>query len=384
MAGRGDGAASGASGGPIGPGGADGLHGSRQPHGPAGSHSPHEPDRAILAAVRRAGRSRRVIVTAALVVVLAGIAVAALMLGDRILSPSDVLATLLGQGSGGDRFVVLGLRLPRLLLGLLVGASFGLAGSVFQSLLGNPLASPDIIGISQGASAAAVGAILVLGWSGLSVSFAAFGGAILVAALITVLAARSGMVGSRFVLIGIALAFLAQALIGYLLTRADVRDAQSALVWLVGSIGTVQAQELVVTAVGAVILSLALVVLAPRLRMLQLGDEAATGLGVRVIRSRLLLTLVAVGFAALGTAAAGPIAFVAFVSGPIARRLLGGTASALVASALVGAVVVTGSDLIAQHGIPGAQVPVGIVTSIVGAPVLLALLARTNRSRGNA
>jgi iron complex transport system permease protein len=381
MAGRGDGAA---SGGPIGPGGRDGLHGSRDPHGPAGPHSPHEPDRAILAAVRRAGRSRRAIVTAALVVVLAGIAVAALMLGDRILSPSDVLATLLGQGSGGDRFVVLGLRLPRLLLGLLVGASFGLAGSVFQSLLGNPLASPDIIGISQGASAAAVGAILVLGWSGLAVSFAAFGGAILVAALITVLAARSGMVGSRFVLIGIALAFLAQALIGYLLTRADVRDAQSALVWLVGSIGTVQAQELVVTAVGAVILSLALVVLAPRLRMLQLGDEAATGLGVRVTRSRLLLTLVAVGFAALGTAAAGPIAFVAFVSGPIARRLLGGTASALVASALVGAVVVTGSDLIAQHGIPGAQVPVGIVTSIVGAPVLLALLARTNRSRGNA
>ncbi|MCS5736131.1 FecCD family ABC transporter permease [Herbiconiux daphne] len=341
-------------------------------------------DRQRLATVRRVGRTRHVVVTVALAVALVVLAVAALMLGDRIVSPADVIATLLGQGSGGDRFVVLGLRLPRLELALLVGASFGLAGAVFQSLLANPLASPDIIGISQGASAAAVGAILVLGWSGLAVSFAAFAGALLVAALITVLAARAGAVGSRFVLIGIALAFLAQALIGFLLTRADVRDAQSALVWLVGSIGTVQPRELVVTAVGAVILSLALAALAPRLRMLQLGDEAAAGLGVRVTRSRLLLTLVAVGFAALATAAAGPVAFVAFVSGPIARRLLGGSAAALVASALVGAVVVTGADLIAQHAIPGLQVPVGIVTSIIGAPVLLGLLATGNRSRGSA
>ncbi|MDO9395202.1 MAG: iron chelate uptake ABC transporter family permease subunit [Herbiconiux sp.] len=345
---------------------------------------PFDDDRRMLAAVRQAGRGRLVVVTAALVALLVLVAVLALMLGDRVVAPGDVLAALFGQGSGGDRFVVLGLRLPRLTLALMVGAAFGLAGAVFQSLLGNPLASPDIIGISQGASAAAVGAILVLGWSGLAVSFAAFAGALLVAGLITVLDSRLGVVGSRFVLIGIALAFLAQALIGYLLTRADVRDAQAALVWLVGSIGTVQPSELIVTAVAGLGLAIALAFLAPRLRMLQLGDETASGLGVRVTPTRLLLTLVAVGLAAVATAAVGPVAFVAFVSAPIARRLLGGTATALVTSALVGAVVVGGADIIAQHAIAGLQVPVGIVTGIVGAPILLGLLAHGNRTRGTA
>jgi iron complex transport system permease protein len=341
-------------------------------------------DVARVAVARRAPRIRSLVVVAVLAAVLAGLAVLALMLGDRVVAPGDVLTTLLGGGSGGDRFVILGLRVPRLLLGLMVGAAFGLAGAVFQSLLGNPLASPDIIGISQGASAAAVGAILLAGWSGLAVSFAAFGGAVLVAGLITVLAARHGMVGSRFVLIGIALAFLAQAAIGYMLTRSDVRDAQSALVWLVGSIGTVTSEELTSTAIGLVVLVAALAAVAPRLRMLQLGDEAATGLGVRVTIDRMLITLIAVGLAAVATAAAGPIVFVAFVSAPIARRLLGGTGPALVASGLVGALVVTGSDLIAQHAVSGLQVPVGIVTGIVGAPVLLLLLARSNRSRGTA
>jgi iron complex transport system permease protein len=341
-------------------------------------------DVALVAVARRAGRIRSLIVVVALAVVLVGLAVLALMLGDRVVAPGDVLTTLLGGGSGGDRFVILGLRVPRLLLGLMVGAAFGLAGAVFQSLLGNPLASPDIIGISQGASAAAVGAILLAGWSGLAVSFAAFGGAVLVAGLIAVLAARHGMVGSRFVLIGIALAFLAQAVIGYMLTRSDVRDAQSALVWLVGSLGTVTSEELTSTVVGLVVLVAALAVMAPRLRMLQLGDEAATGLGVRVTPARLLLTLIAVGLAAVATAAAGPVVFVAFVSAPIARRLLGGTGPALLASALVGALVVTSSDLIAQHAVSGLQVPVGIVTGIVGAPVLLLLLARSNRSKGTA
>ncbi|SMQ57910.1 iron ABC transporter permease [Agreia sp. VKM Ac-1783] len=347
-------------------------------------YQPSVDDLARVAVARRAGRIRSLVIAAVLIVALAALAVVALMLGDRVVAPGDVLSTLFGGGSGGDRFVILGLRVPRLLLGLMVGAAFGLAGAVFQSLLGNPLASPDIIGISQGASAAAVGAILFAGWSGLAVSFAAFGGAVLVAGLITVLAARHGVAGSRFVLIGIALAFLAQAAINFMLTRSDVRDAQSALVWLVGSLGTVTSEELTSTAVGLVVLVLALALVSPRLRMLQLGDEAATGLGVRVTPARLVITLIAVGLAAVATAAAGPVVFVAFVSAPIARRLLGGTGPALVVSALVGALVVTGSDLIAQHAVSGLQVPVGIVTGIVGAPVLLVLLARSNRSRGTA
>ncbi|MFB2554169.1 FecCD family ABC transporter permease [Herbiconiux liangxiaofengii] len=347
----------------------------------------------LLEQDRRSRRRRLVLVCGILAALLAVVAVLALMLGDRVVAPQNVIAAALGQGDAGDRFVVLGLRAPRLALALVVGAAFGLAGAVFQSLLGNPLASPDIIGISQGASAAAVAAVLLGGASGLAVSGAAFAGALLAAAAILVLAGRAGRAGavgsagaagSRFVLIGIALAFLAQAVIGYLLTRADVRNAQSALVWLVGSIGTVKPAELVGSALAVAVLGVALALLAPRLRMLQLGDEAATGLGVRVSRSRLLLLLVAVGLAATGTAAAGPVAFVAFVSAPIARRLLGGIGPALVASALVGALVVAAADVAAQHAVPGLQVPVGIVTGIVGAPILLALLARGNRTRGAA
>ncbi|WP_374947861.1 FecCD family ABC transporter permease [Agreia sp.] len=353
-----------------------------------GVQAPRRPaerrDLAVVAAARGAGRIRLIVVAGMLLLVTLAFAALALMLGDRVMSPGDVASTLLGGGSGGDRFVILSLRVPRLLLGLMVGVAFGLAGAVFQALLGNPLASPDIIGISQGASAAAVGAVLLAGWSGLAVSFSAFGGAVLVAGLITVLAARQGMAGSRFVLIGIALAFLAQAAIGYLLTRADVRDAQSALVWLVGSVGTATSEELAVTATGFVVCVSALIAVSPRLRMLQLGDEAAAGLGVRVTRTRLVITLVGVALAAVATAAAGPIAFVAFASAPIARRLLGGMGPALVVSALVGAVIVTGSDILAQHAIAGLQVPVGIVTGIVGAPALLLLLARDNRSRGTA
>jgi iron complex transport system permease protein len=350
--------------------------------------------RVSVLAVDRRMRARRLLVVAGVLALLLGaVAVLALMLGDRVVAPQDVIAAVFGQGDTGDRFVVLGLRAPRLALGLLVGAAFGLAGAVFQSLLGNPLASPDIIGISQGASAAAVAAVLLFGASGLAVSGAAFGGAVLAAAAILVLAGRvgrsgavgaGGAAGSRFVLIGIALAFLAQALIGYLLTRADVRDAQGALIWLVGSIGTVKPAELVGTALALAVLGIALALLAPRLRMLQLGDEAATGLGVRVSRIRLLLLVVGVALAAAGTAAAGPVAFVAFVSAPIARRLLGGMGPALVCSALVGALVVSGADVLAQHAVPGLQLPVGIVTGIVGAPILLALLARGNRTRGAA
>lgn len=341
-------------------------------------------DREIVGTVRRLGRRRGTSVCLVLTAILIAVAVLALMLGDRVIAPGDVLATLVGRGSGGDSFIVLGLRMPRLLLGLMVGTLFGLAGAVFQSLFSNPLASPDLIGISQGASAAAVAAILLAGWSGVAVSLSAFAGAMAVAGVILLVAGRSDAAGTRFVIIGIALAFLAQALIGYLLTRAEVRDAQSALLWLVGSIGTVQVDELLTTAVGGGLLVLALVALSSRLGMLQLGDEAATGLGVRSGPTRLLLLLVAVGLAALATAAAGPIAFVAFVAAPIARRLLGGRGPALLASALVGAIVVGGADLVAQHAISGLQVPVGIVTGIVGAPVLLLLVARGNRARGSA
>ena len=324
--------------------------------------------------------SRRILVPLVLVAAIISLAYASLAIGSFDAAPSNVLSAL--QGGDGS-FTVARLRLPRMVLAVLVGACLGLAGTVFQTLLSNPLASPDLIGVSQGASAAAVGAILLGGLSGAAVSLLAFTGAVAVALLITLLSWRHGISSYRFVLIGIGIAFVVQAFLGYLLTRADVRDAQAALVWLVGSIATPRWDEIGVTALLAAVLALALLPLAPKLRMLQLGDDAATGLGVAVTRSRILLTLVAVGFAAVAVAVAGPVLFVAFVAGPIARRVTHSSGAALVTSALVGTVVVLAADFLGQRAIPDVRVPVGVVTSLVGAPYLLWLLARDNRSRGS-
>ena len=333
----------------------------------------------------RVARLRREFATigilGAVTVVLAALSLA---VGAYSVSLPDLVATLLGQGQGKDNFIVLQLRLPRLTMAILAGLAFAVAGALFQSILGNPLASPDLIGITSGASVSAVFAILVLGLSGFAVSGFAFAGALVVAASIYLLSWRSGIAGYRFVLVGIGIAFMVQATLGYLLTRADVRDAQGALIWMVGSLSGTRWVEVAVAAIviGALLPLVAL--LARRLTTLQLGDDLARGLGLRVDLSRVALLAVAVGLAAAGTAAVGPVAFVAFVAAPIARRTVRTGSLALVPSALVGVVLVVGADFVSQHLLPGGvQVPVGIITGAIGAPYLLWLLA-TNRSRGEA
>lgn len=323
-------------------------------------------------------RELRVIgVLTALAIVVAGLSLA---IGAYTLSVPDLLLTLFGQGAGSDNVIVFRLRLPRVALAILAGAAFAIAGALFQSLLRNALASPDIIGISGGASVAAAAAILLFGASGAVVSLSAFGGALVVAAAIYLLAWRNGVSGYRFVLIGVGIAFLVQSVLGFLLTRGDVRAVSQALVWMVGGVGGAQWNEIAVLASGLVVLLPVVAVFAGRLRILQLGDEAAGGLGVGVERTRLVLLLVAVGLCALATAFVGPIAFVAFVSAPIARRLVGNGSLALIPSALVGVVLVLSADFVAQHALPGElQVPAGIITGIIGAPYLLWLLATANR-----
>jgi iron complex transport system permease protein len=312
-----------------------------------------------------------------LVLLVAGAGVA---IGSYSLSAPEIVRTFFGQGSGIENLIVFRLRLPRVVLGALVGAAFAIAGALFQTLLRNPLASPDIIGVSGGASVAAAFGILVLGLSGAAISLAAFVGAIVVAAAIYLLAWRGGITGFRFVLIGVGIAFVANAVLGYLITRGEVNEATQALVWMVGGLGGAEWSGILVLAVALAVLLPCVGLLAPRLRILQLGDEAAGGLGVGVERTRLAVILVAVILVAAATAFAGPVAFVAFVSAPIARRMLRTGGLALVPSALVGMLLLLASDLVAQHLLPGAgQVPVGIVTGIVGAPYLLWLLATANR-----
>jgi iron complex transport system permease protein len=332
----------------------------------------------VLARTLKHRRERRIVlVLAALVVVVAAVS---LMVGAYSLSVPDLLRTLAGQGAGSENFIVFRLRLPRLTLAILVGVAFAVSGALFQTVLRNPLASPDIIGVTGGASAAAVFGMLVLGLGSVATSAMAFGGAMVVAAAIYLLSWRGGVVGYRFVLIGVAVAFMVQGLLAYLLSRADLRNAEDALTWLVGSVSGARWPEIAVLAAFLAVLLPGVAVLAGRMRMLQLGDDSASSLGVHAERSRLALLVAAVALAALATAFVGPLAFIAFVSAPIARRLVGTGSLALVPAALVGVLITTVADFTAQHLLPGAlQLPAGIITGAIGAPYLLWLLATQNR-----
>ncbi|PXY33208.1 iron ABC transporter [Prauserella sp. PE36] len=332
-----------------------------------------------VARTRRRKRSRTTVVS--LMLAAAGFLAlcVSVSLGDVTIPLPDVVRALFGGDGDGMSYIVRELRLPRALVAVLAGAALGLSGAIFQSLVRNPLASPDIIGITGGASAAAVVALLLIGLRGFAVSLAAFAGALATAAAIYVLTWRKGVTGYRLVLVGVAMGAMLTSIVSYCLTRADVYDAREALVWLTGSLNAKTW-----TTVQILGLSLALIVplalLAGRwLLPLELGDDTAQALGVPLERARMGLIVTAVALAAAATAAVGPVAFVAFVSGPIARRLAGGPGIALVPSALVGALVMTVSDLVAQHAFASVQFPVGVVTAIVGAPYLLWLLAVTNR-----
>lgn len=329
-------------------------------------------------AVRTRGRRRRATVAIGLVVLVVALVVVTLTLGPFKVALVAVVRILGGEQIPGATFIVMEQRLPRLLVALGVGAAFGASGTIIQTLVRNPLASPDVIGITAGASAAAVLGMTVGGLGAVAVAPVAFGGALMTAAVIYVLARRGTISGYRFVLVGVGVAAVLNAVTAWGLTRAEVTEASRALVWITGSLSRASWDQVpVLWAALAVLLPLAALA-ALRLRALELGDDAAAGLGARVEPAKAGLLVVAVALAAVATAAAGPVAFVAFLSGPLARRLTGGGVS-LGASALTGSCLVLAADLVATSLLPTA-LPVGVVTGVLGAPVLLWLLARANRS----
>lgn len=335
---------------------------------------------AIRLLVARRARDRRHgrLVDAGLLLLIGALGMLALGLGAVALPPAEVVTALLGlEGDSGADFIVRGVRLPRLVLALLVGAALGLAGALLQSVVRNPLASPDIVGIAQGASAAGV-LVIVTGASGAAVTGAAIVGGLLAATLAFALGGR-GASGARFVVVGVAIAFLANGVLGYALTRAALVDAGSAYFWLVGSVGSPSWADIAL--VGGVLAVGAALLLGGRrlLTMQAFDDTTARALGAHPVVVRVSAIIVTSALTAVAVGAAGPIAFVAFASGPIARGL-SGRAPALGTAALVGAAAVLGSDLIAQHVIPSTfQPPVGLVTGALGALVLLVLLVRGDR-----
>ena len=341
-------------------------------------------DRLVVVRSTRLGWSTRVharavAVTMALLVVAFAVFCWSLAVGDFPVPIGEVLATLAGGGSEDSAFIVRTLRLPRGLTALLVGAAFGLAGAVFQRLARNPLASPDIIGINAGAAAAAVFVIVVLHGSATQVTLGALAGSAVTAIAVYLFAYKRGVTGYRLVLVGIGVTAVLTSITSYLLTRAEIFDAQRATVWLTGSLNGRGWEH--VRPVGLALLVLLPVTagLARQLRMLELGDEAARSLGTRVERSRAALLLSATALAAIGTASAGPVGFVALVSPQIARRLVGGRSLGLLPATACGALLLVASDLVGRRVFAPTELPVGIITAILGAPYLLLLLARANR-----
>ncbi|MFF5971462.1 FecCD family ABC transporter permease [Streptomyces sp. NPDC012769] len=330
----------------------------------------------------------RVAATAA-ALVLTGFAglVASLSLGTFALPVSDVVGALLGTGSGDADLIVRELRLPRALTAVLVGVAFGVAGAVYQAVTRNQLASPDLIGISAGAGAGAVGAILFGGVTAAgagsfgAVPFGALAGALATATVIYLLAYRGGTVtGYRFVLVGIAANGALMALTRWMLAQADIDQASRAMVWLTGSLNGRGHEHVQWAGLALLLLVPLTLALARPYQLLQFGDDTALGLGIPLHRARIALLVLATCLAALATSAAGPIAFIALGAPQIARRLAGTAGVPLVLSGLTGAVLLLVADLAARLLFSPVELPVGIVTGAVGAPYLLLLLARANRS----
>ncbi|CAL9574258.1 FecCD family ABC transporter permease [Streptomyces sp. enrichment culture] len=300
--------------------------------------------------------------------------------GDFPMSASDVLTTLVGQGDEGQKFIVTELRLPRVLVGLLVGASLGIGGALFQSISRNPLGSPDILGLGQGATAGALTVIVLFSGTANQVALGALAGGLITGTAIYVLAWKRGVHGYRLVLVGIGVSAVVTAVNGYLLTKSDIVDAARAVVWMTGSLdGRDWDQVWPLLALCAVLVP---VVLANSraLRMTEMGDDISNALGVRVERLRLVLMLSAVLLTASATAAAGPVSFVALTAPQLARRLTRSPGPNLVASMCMGAALLVLADFVSQRAFGAEQLPVGVVTGVLGGVYLLWLLVTERRA----
>ncbi|MCY1141193.1 iron chelate uptake ABC transporter family permease subunit [Actinoplanes sp. Pm04-4] len=300
--------------------------------------------------------------------------------GSFGIAPGNVVSTLLGGGTAAQKLIVLDLRLPRILTALLVGAALAVSGALTQTFARNPLASPDVLGVTHGASLGAVAVIVLGGGAAIgAVPLAALAGALVAAALVYVLAWRRGVDGYRLVLVGIGVGEVVTAGVSWFLVRAEIVDAARATIWLNGSVAGADWAQVRPLALGLAVLLPLAVATSFTLQALQFDDDVSKALGVRLQSARLAVVLTAVALAAAAVAAAGPIEFVAFVVPQIALRLCGGSRPPLVVSAILGALLVTAADLAARSVLPARELPVGLLTAMVGAPYLLWLLTRTNR-----
>ncbi|MFF1464298.1 FecCD family ABC transporter permease [Streptomyces sp. NPDC058330] len=332
---------------------------------------------------RRAGfllHRRAALVSLGLAVLLAALSVAYLCVGGSFVAPVEVVKVVLGQPSP-DELVVGTLRLPRLVVGLLVGLAFGVAGALIQTVARNPLASPDVIGISQGAGALTVGAMTFGVTSSTVLPYLSVLGGVAAAALVYVFAWRGGLHATRFVLIGIGFAVALRSVTTLFLTKGDYLVAQQAQIWMTGSLNGRGWTEAAPIGWTLLVLLPAVLWAARAQRTVSMDDDTATALGVRLGRVRLGLVALGVVLASVATGTAGPVDFVALLAPQIARRTTRTAQIPLLCSALLGAIVVVLGDLLARRLFSPTELPVGVLTAAVGAPYLIWLIIRGHGGR---
>lgn len=326
-------------------------------------------------------KKRAIFVTILLIILTLTLCILTLKYGNETYSINTVIKVLMGEKIPKANFPISVIRLPKMLAGLMVGFSLAIAGNTFQTILRNSLASPDVIGISTSTSAAGIFCILVLGISGPLVSIISTTFGIFIAVIIYVLARGKVFNNNRLILVGIGVQTMMSAFISYVMINANEYDVPAALRWLNGSLNGVQMKSIPWLGFITVLFGSLILAFEKELKIMELGEQLSVTLGVRTDITRVILIVSAVFLIAFSTSVTGPIAFVAFLSGPIAKRLVGTGSKNLFISGLVGANLVLMSEIIGQFAF-SYRFPVGVITGVLGAPYLLLLIIQMNKRGG--
>jgi len=326
--------------------------------------------------------SRRLVLSCLLLMLVSlAVAVFSLHSGAVTLDFTQVFNALTGSAPRNITMVVTEWRLPRVMMALLVGAALGISGAIFQSLMRNPLGSPDVMGFNTGAWSGVLVAMVLFGQHLTAITLAAMAGGILTSLIVWALAWRDGIETFRLIIIGIGMRAMLMAFNTWLLLQASLETSLSAGLWFAGSLNGLTWAKTLPAAPLILLMFICALLLVKRMRLLEMGDDSACALGVSVERSRLMLMLVAVVLTAAATAIAGPISFIALVAPHIARRLSGTARWGLTQSALCGSLLLLAADLCAQQLFMPYQLPVGVVTVSLGGIYLIVLLVQESRKK---
>ena len=331
-------------------------------------------------------RPRHLVVVVVAVVAALAVAVVSAGVGDFTMTPGRVLEVLAGQGTRREELVILTIRLPRILVALVVGLALGMSGAITQTTARNALASPDLLGVTAGASAGAV-AVITLGGTASAGGFlrevgvpgAALVGAAVATALVFLLLGRTGVHGIQPLLVGIGVSAFFTGLVSWFLIAAPIKDAGRANVWLTGSINQRSWPEFWPIAIAVLVSVVVLIPLAHRLDAFALGLDIARSVGIPIGRIGIAFVAISVMLTAVSAAAVGPLGFVALVAPHLARIASGATRAPLLGSAAIGALVVAASDLLARTLLAPIQLPAGAVIAVIGGPFLIWLLISQRR-----